>query len=59
MPGTVLDEVFGTRRPTADAIAEAVADGSLEDFGRWCGVYVVAYDAQDAVSVAFFGHSGD
>ncbi|MBG6136161.1 hypothetical protein [Longispora fulva] len=59
VPEDVLEEVFGTRRPTADAIAGAIAAGRLEDFGRWYGAYAVAYDGEHPESIVFFGHSGD
>lgn len=59
VPDDVLEEVFGTGRLTADAIAAAIAGRSLEDFDRWCGAYVVAYDGEHPESIVFFGHSGD
>ncbi|GAB4060942.1 hypothetical protein [Catellatospora paridis] len=59
VPHDVLEEVFGTGRPAADAIAAAISRRSLEDFGRWYGAYVVAYDGEHPESIVFFGHSGD
>ncbi|GIF96665.1 hypothetical protein [Catellatospora citrea] len=59
VPDDVLEEVFGTCRPTADAIAGALAGRSLENFGRWHGAYVVAYDGEHPESIVFFGSSGD
>ncbi|MEU8007488.1 hypothetical protein AB0B66_40550 [Catellatospora sp. NPDC049111] len=59
VPDDDLEEVFGTCRPTADAIAAAIAGGNLEDFGRWYGAYVVAHDGDVPESIIFFGHSGD
>lgn len=59
VPDDVLAEVFGTGRPAADAVAGAIAAGNLDDFGRWHGAYVVAYDGERPESIVFFGHSGD
>ncbi|MEV4410832.1 hypothetical protein [Catellatospora sp. NPDC049609] len=59
VPPEILDEVFGTRRPSDALVAQAVAEYTLDDFGRWHGAYVVAYDGDVPAAVHFFGHSGD
>ncbi len=54
-----LDAIFGTRTPSTEAVAEAVAAGKLDLYGRWQGTYVIGYEDTTPDVIFFVGHSGD
>lgn len=58
LPDADLDEWFGTRRPSAPAVDQALEKG-LSGFGRWHGAYVIAYRGDEPEAIYFFGWSGD
>ncbi|GIF89148.1 hypothetical protein Cch02nite_25920 [Catellatospora chokoriensis] len=59
VPADMLDEVFGTRRPTATDVEQAVRTHRLSGWERWEGLYVVAYDGDTPNTIFFTGVSGD
>jgi hypothetical protein len=59
VPAEELDELFGTRRPAATAVAEAIENGALGGLERWQGRYVIGYDADVPQAIYFVGISGD
>jgi hypothetical protein len=58
IPERALDRWFGTRRPSAAAVDQALEKG-LDGFARWQGAYVIAYAGEQPDSIYFFGWSGD
>lgn len=59
VPPDLLDEVFGTLRPTVAAVERAVRVDRLAGFARWEGMYVVAYEDGLPDTIFFVGVSGD
>ncbi|MBV1850731.1 hypothetical protein [Catellatospora tritici] len=59
VPDELLDQVFGTRRPTPAAVRQAVAEHAVNGFGRWYGAYIIAYEEATPAEISFFGWSGD
>lgn len=59
VPAEELDELFGTRRPAATAVAEAIENGALTGLERWHGRYVIGYDGDVPHAIYFVGYSGD
>ncbi len=58
-PRDELIALLGTDRPSAAAVAGAVADQRLEGFYRWAAAYVISYADDKPHTIHFFGHSGD
>jgi hypothetical protein len=54
-----LQELFGTPEPAVTAIEDAIAAGRIDDFGRWCGIYLIGYQDGRPDTIFFVGHSGD
>jgi hypothetical protein len=59
VPTEELDELFGTRRPAATAVAAAIENGALAGLERWHGQYVIGYDGDVPQAIYFVGYSGD
>ncbi len=59
VPDEVLDDLFGTRTPSTDAVAEVAATGELDLYDRWHGTYVIGYRGVTPEAIFFVGHSGD
>jgi len=59
VPAEELDELFGTRRPAAPAVAAAIENGALTGLERWHGRYVIGYDGDVPHAIHFVGYSGD
>jgi len=59
VPDGVLDDIFGTRRPSVAAVEAAIGRHAIGDFGRGRGGYLIAYDGAVPAYVYFLGHSGD
>ena len=54
-----LEETFGTTRPAVEAIEDAIGQGRLGGFARWCGRYLIGYRDGQPAEIFFVGHSGD
>ncbi|MFI7577839.1 hypothetical protein [Micromonospora sp. NPDC049497] len=59
VPAEELDELFGTRRPAATTVAEAIENSTLTGLERWHGRYVIGYDGDVPRAIYFVGYSGD
>ncbi|SDX92737.1 hypothetical protein SAMN05444365_101102 [Micromonospora pattaloongensis] len=59
VPVEELDELFGTRRPAATTVAEAIENSALTGLERWRGRYVIGYDGDVPHAIYFVGYSGD
>ncbi|GAA2362380.1 hypothetical protein GCM10010170_058470 [Dactylosporangium salmoneum] len=59
VPDGVLDNIFGTRRPSVAAVGAAIGRHAIDDFGRDRGAYLIAYDGAVPAFIYFLGHSGD
>jgi len=58
-PPEYLLELFGTTQPAASAVESAIEAAAMHGFGRWHGMYLLAYADGAPTEIFFVGHSGD
>ena len=59
VPPEELRRLFGTDKPSRQAIEDAEYSGKLGMGLRWQGVYLIAYDGGRPTTIHFIGSSGD
>ncbi len=58
-PPEYLMELFGTTRPAVSVVETAIEGAAIHGFGRWHGMYLLAYVDNTPAMIFFVGHSGD
>lgn len=59
VPVELLQESFGTTRPTVEAVEKAIDEGRIYGFRSWCGMYLIGYRDDQPAEIFFVGYSGD
>jgi hypothetical protein len=54
-----LMELFGTTQPAVPVVEAAIEAAAMHGFGRWHGMYLLAYADNAPAAIFFVGHSGD